>query len=384
MASIKDVPVAKIREVFDSAKDLSKLREETVRVAIFIDPSAPADLVEGLKEAFVPQTSHGLIHVERLSEGVVPGVNPSTDVAVVATGGSDKLVSACAKALVSSGVATAIVAESSLDAPDIDGASSASAPLALITASSRSALFDKLARWVIDVMTKDLAFAANFEFVRRPKAEKIISAAAGENAVIGFVPILPGADMPIMTANQAKMALEIAAVYGQDFSAERIPELLGVVGGGFVMRTAAREAVGLIPGVGWAIKGGVGYAGTVAVGRAIVARFEIGDGDGVKDAAGDVVSGAREAFTSFSDMASKFATSAASQASKTATDAATQAGKAASDIASQASKTAVDVAGKASEGARSVAAEGGKRARDAFDYITIKAGGITDDDGHKA
>ncbi|HZL05295.1 MAG TPA: hypothetical protein VFE45_07730, partial [Coriobacteriia bacterium] len=41
-------------------------------------------------------------------------------------------------------------------------------------------------------------------------------------------------------------------------------------------RTVARQAIGIVPVLGWAIKGGMGYGGTVAMGKAAIAYFEQG------------------------------------------------------------------------------------------------------------
>ena len=79
-----------------------------------------------------------------------------------------------------------------------------------------------------------------------------------------------------MTLNQAKMVLQIAAAYGQPLTVERARELAAVVGGGFACRAAARQLVGVVPALGWAIKAGIGYAGTAAMGRAAIEYFEHG------------------------------------------------------------------------------------------------------------
>ena len=55
---------------------------------------------------------------------------------------------------------------------------------------------------------------------------------------------------------------------------QRAVELLGVVGAGFGLRTVARELLDLVPFAGWAVKGGVAYAGTKAIGEAAVRYFE--------------------------------------------------------------------------------------------------------------
>ena len=52
-------------------------------------------------------------------------------------------------------------------------------------------------------------------------------------------------------------------------SVETIAELLGVVGAGFGYRTVARTVAGTVPGFGWALKAGMGYAGTHTTARVI-------------------------------------------------------------------------------------------------------------------
>ncbi len=138
-------------------------------------------------------------------------------------------------------------------------------------------LIKKLGRWLADrVSGKRLALAANFAFVRRAVAEEAIKNTAFQNAVVGGVMILPGADMPVMTANQGKMVLQIAAAYGEPLGPERIKELAAVVGGAFVFRAVARQALAFVPGLGWAIKAGMGYSATLGMGYAALEYFEEG------------------------------------------------------------------------------------------------------------
>jgi uncharacterized protein (DUF697 family) len=110
---------------------------------------------------------------------------------------------------------------------------------------------------------------------RHPVCEKIIHKNARQNAVVGVLPI-PGADMPAITANQGRMVLGIAAVYGEEISLDRARELAGVLAAGFGLRALARQVVKLVPVAGWAASGAIGYAGTLAMGRAAVLYFERG------------------------------------------------------------------------------------------------------------
>ena len=103
-----------------------------------------------------------------------------------------------------------------------------------------------------------------------------------------------------MTLNQTKMVIQIeTAAYGQPLSADRVKELAAVVGGGgLACRTVARQVAGLVPAVGWAVKSGVGYAGTWAMGMAAAQYFEHG---GDMAGVGAVVDEARAAASRAAD-----------------------------------------------------------------------------------
>ena len=111
--------------------------------------------------------------------------------------------------------------------------------------------------------------------LRRAACERVIRKNARENAVIGLLPI-PGADMPVMTANQARMVLHLAAAYGEELSFQRARELLGVLAAGFGLRALTRQVVKVVPVGGWAAAAAIGYAGTVAMGRSTMLYFERG------------------------------------------------------------------------------------------------------------
>jgi uncharacterized protein (DUF697 family) len=57
---------------------------------------------------------------------------------------------------------------------------------------------------------------------------------------------------------------------------ERLPEIVATMGASFGLRAVARELLDLVPVAGWAVKGGVAYASTRALGEAAVRRLEPG------------------------------------------------------------------------------------------------------------
>ena len=95
-----------------------------------------------------------------------------------------------------------------------------------------------------------------------------------QNGAIGLVFFVPGADMPLIALNQAKMVLQIAAVYGKEMNRDRIGEILAVMAGGFGCRAVARQLVARAPVLGWAIKPAVAASGTMAMAIAAIEYYE--------------------------------------------------------------------------------------------------------------
>lgn len=117
-----------------------------------------------------------------------------------------------------------------------------------------------------------IPLARQFPIFRNSAAWEEIHSTAKQNAVVGLIPV-PGGDMPIMTANQIKMVLRLAAMFDLPLNARRAREIVAVVGGGFGLRTLARQLVKVVPGPGWLVAGGLGYGGTLAMGRAALEYF---------------------------------------------------------------------------------------------------------------
>lgn len=120
----------------------------------------------------------------------------------------------------------------------------------------------------------DLALANRLPVFSSPVADRIVRRTAYQNAFIGGLVFLPGADMPILTLNQMRMLSKIAYIYGEELRLERLKELLVALGSGFAFRSLARSLVSFIPGFGWSVKAGVAYGGTLSLGKAAIKYFE--------------------------------------------------------------------------------------------------------------
>jgi uncharacterized protein (DUF697 family) len=125
----------------------------------------------------------------------------------------------------------------------------------------------------------DDAVAAGWRYpgLRAAIARDMVQRRARQAAALGAVP-LPGVDMPALSLIQIRLISELGALYGRRFSPERVIEALGILAAGFGWRAVARSAVGVVPGAGWAVRGGIAYTATRAMGEAALGRLESGHG----------------------------------------------------------------------------------------------------------
>lgn len=269
---------ADVADIVRSGAELDAQRSQDVLLQVVVEVDAPEPLVAGLRERLQPETARARLAIGVAGASDPVALEPSADAVVVAGGrlGGDvrKLLEEARGAF----VPAVVLAVGSPDqhGPIVRTTGHPSADV-LVDDDVERLLDKRLAGWLADeVASKRMALARNFPFLRRAVAEAAVRATAWQNALIGTVGFIPGADMPVMTANQIKMLLQIAAAYGEPLGTERVKELLAIVGGGFAFRAVARQIVGVVPVLGWAVKGGIGYSGTVAMGRAAIAYFEAG------------------------------------------------------------------------------------------------------------
>jgi uncharacterized protein (DUF697 family) len=145
---------------------------------------------------------------------------------------------------------------------------------------------------------RHLALARYYPICRLAVAQNLISdtsfASASYALGTGFAEIIPVltvpfnvADMMILTKNQALMVYKLGLALGLSTRwQDHVAELGGVVGAGFLWRQLARELIGLIPVWGILPKVAIAYAGTYAVGEAILRWYLTGhkaSGKGMKE-----------------------------------------------------------------------------------------------------
>jgi len=132
-----------------------------------------------------------------------------------------------------------------------------------------------------------LALARQFPPLRKAVTDQIIMSVAKENALFSIATALPNilpsmmalpwafgefaSDTAFLTANQIRMAFQIAAACGSEvgFSNQK-GAVVSIVASAFGWRALARELAGKIPlGEGLIPKGAIAFAGTYVVGKGL-------------------------------------------------------------------------------------------------------------------
>jgi hypothetical protein len=132
-----------------------------------------------------------------------------------------------------------------------------------------------------------LALARQFPSFRKTVIDRIIFDVSKENALFAIATALPNivpsmmelpwafgefaSDTAFLTANQIRMAFQIAAACGRDIGfANQKGSVAAIVGSAFGWRALARELAGKIPlGEGLIPKGAIAFAGTYVMGKGL-------------------------------------------------------------------------------------------------------------------
>mgnify|MGYP000255072639 FL=1 len=273
-----------IPAVLSAALDIDRASSIPVSVNILIDETASPDFQVFVRAGFNSESPNSRVMVSYFPTQT-PDTHLGCDLTIIAAAKNES-VGALAQEFRDQGTPVLVVAENGEEVCTLAEKTGYTLPehdVVYVQSTEfddelKGELAQKIGTWIVSAVDTDkkLAFSIAYPFVRRLLAIDAISQTALQNAGIGVVVFVPGADMPLMTANQIKMILQIAAAYGQPLGPERVLELLGVLVNAFIFRNISRQLAGLVPALGWAVKGTMGYLGTQAIGRAAIEYFEGG------------------------------------------------------------------------------------------------------------
>lgn len=266
--------IATTTDLVLSGRELEERRCDFVRVLVLVDTTAPKGLVLPVRDSLDPRLPTAEVRVFAAGSPADLLAPEPPDVCVAILGGEEEAVVAGVSELAAAGVPVALVCESALDVPGLPLGATAAGRVSIIAATSPEVLVDRLAEWLVDATDKGIALAANFPFCRRAKVSSLIN----EYAMVNAVDTAKRGEGPLLgpaVANQARLALAIAAVNGQPLALGRIPEVLSAIGAGIGSRMVADRALGKVPLLGRAAKVGLGYLGTQATGLSLQHSFDL-------------------------------------------------------------------------------------------------------------
>ena len=260
--------VSGVRQVASLVSKLGKRQKaggDVSRLAIYVDESAPRELVGWVRDSFMPAGDAVEVDVEAVSGQGLVRVHSSSTAAIVVSGGASEVLSELVIGFAEDRLPVCVVAESALDAPEIAGRVPEGSKVALVTATSAQTLQSKLASWLVDALPDDLAFASCYPFLRDAKSDQLVGSSAAQNLFVGLLQV-GGSQLPVMTANQARLAFDLARVYGvRDLSVQAVG-LLSIVASGYALRGVYRGFARVAPGLKPLERAAIAFAGTLLVG----------------------------------------------------------------------------------------------------------------------
>ncbi len=342
-----------IKAALEEVVDVEAARQKPISVSVYIDESAPGDLQAYVRQQFASASETARVSIMYL-DGRKVEPYAGDDMACIVAGLSEnigQIAGSIRRAGVPCMVATTLprlvaeiaeahknaIPEADIVAPKLtqkvyehvaasegkapvvpagwgdpeiptEGDLGVFEPIELID-EAKETLGSRMGAWVAEACkSKCLAFAWAFPFVRHPLALEVVRATSVQNVGVGLLVFIPGADMPVMTLNQVKMLMQIAAAYGETLDKDRIKEVIVLILGAFGCRGVARRISSAIPGIGLPVKLIVGYGGTMAMGRAAIEYYE----------GGPTVQKAAEAAADARDSAVKAAAKAAGMGARNA------------------------------------------------------------------
>jgi len=271
----KGLPID-VRAVLDAVSALAEDQKATASLVICVDTTADPGLVGLMKASLAPVDDSCRVQV-RPCDGA--RIAPTSDLDLVCViVGSDETSAVPVREAARCDIPCIIVTADIADCTQALASGGDPLPadrIIVLDTRGEDRFLARLGEMMVEVCSaRRQALARAFPFVRRPLALEEVRTTSLQNAAVGAIPLIPGADMPVMTANQAKMVLRIAAAFGYPMGLVRAREVAVVVAGGLGLRTLAREMCGAVPVLGWMVRGGIGYSGTYARGMAAIAWFE--------------------------------------------------------------------------------------------------------------
>jgi uncharacterized protein (DUF697 family) len=263
MARRHSLTLGDVAKVMGSGRESQRRRSEGVSLAVMVGEGASATIARAVREALLPQNETTFVSALPLEGAVPAGVD-----AVVILPGSPEAAAERAVDAARMGIPAAILVCSQVEERPVQAGEDVASMVAYLSAANERVAVDKLCEWLVGACaSKSIALAAGIPACRQNVVRSLVRSCALANVGVGVVDLLPGADLPVMAASQARLAFDVAAAYDRRLSASDF----GLIAGGVVLaglgyRSVSRSVSRALPPLAWAVRGGVAFAGTVATG----------------------------------------------------------------------------------------------------------------------
>jgi uncharacterized protein (DUF697 family) len=123
------------------------------------------------------------------------------------------------------------------------------------------------------------ALAVRLPAIREPVKQALARHFSQRNALAAATTLAPGQGFPLLTLNQIRMTLRIAAASGMEPRKAQALAVGAALGGGLALRAVSRRLSAALPLPSFAVRAAVAYAGTRAMGLAATALAARARGD---------------------------------------------------------------------------------------------------------
>ena len=281
--------------LYDAAKAGVKARRQTSRAAaktlrlcVAVGQGCDGGLARAVKRALRPKTASLRLYVAGVGQGHEPAVVHAMADAVIVLAGQDAAVAADLYRAYASRRVPCLVLVNFDDA----AAERARALVARevsaedIVVCDEMAVGGMLARWLIETLPDfETMLGAALDCCQDEQGRRIVGQAVRDNAMLGALTFLRGADTPAMLACEVAMLFKLAGNYGAPMGKERLVDVAGLTAFSLVCKQVAGLAL-RTPLPACLVKAGVAAAGTWVAGTVMQGRMRQA---GQVEAAGEAV-----------------------------------------------------------------------------------------------
>lgn len=294
----KFINMKPIQNEIDNISDIENI---TITITLLIDNNADEKLSAHVRNLFLSSNPNAKVSINYFDDGYKYGGVDDDCVFIVA--GTSAYAGKLAGEILTLNIPVFTITHNKFELMTAcqnnnhEISSSDCAELSSFTSKETTKLNDHIGGWICAVLpNKETSFARTFNFVAHGVAKDCVMLTSAQNTAIGALPIIPGADFAILTANQVKMLIQIAGCYGHDISKDMIKEIGAVLVCAFGFKRFAKGLKKFIPVLGPVIGGGVAGGGTYALGVAIIEYFNAGGNiDGLSNIVKHAISGISKA-----------------------------------------------------------------------------------------